>query len=77
MTIDDIKTLIATDELRTLEMKKTTSELKDGMYSLCAMLNSDGGYVIFGIAPFWRKSKEAELQNGGNFGDNSDQKKTD
>lgn len=51
MTIDDIKTLIATDELRTLEMKKTTGELKDGMHSLCAMLNSDGGYVIFGIAP--------------------------
>ena len=51
MTIDEIKTLIASDELRTLEMKKTTGELKDGMHSLCAMLNSDGGYVIFGIAP--------------------------
>lgn len=50
MTINDIKTLIASDELRTLELKKTTGELKDGMHSLCAMLNSDGGYVIFGIA---------------------------
>ena len=77
MTIDKIKALIAIDELHTLEMKKATGELKDGMHSLCAMLNSDGGYVIFGIAPFWRKSKEAESQNGGNFGDNSDQKKTD
>ena len=51
MTIDDIKELIKTDETRTVELKKTTGELKDGMHSLCAMLNSDGGYVIFGIAP--------------------------
>lgn len=51
MTIDDIKDLIKIDETRTVELKKTTGELKDGMHSLCAMLNSDGGYVIFGIAP--------------------------
>ena len=51
MTIDDIKELIKIDETRCLELKKTTGELKDGMHSLCAMLNSDGGYVIFGIAP--------------------------
>ena len=30
MTINDIKTLIAADESRTLELKKTTGELKDG-----------------------------------------------
>ena len=52
MTIDKIKALIAIDELHTLEMKKATGELKDGMHSLCAMLNSDGGYVIFGTATF-------------------------
>ncbi len=51
MTIDEIKELIKIDETRTVELKKTTGELKDGMRSLCAMLNSDGGYVIFGIAP--------------------------
>ena len=51
MTLDEIKELIKTDETRCVEMKKTTGELKDGMHSLCAMLNSDGGYVIFGIAP--------------------------
>ena len=51
MTIDDIKELIKIDETRFVELKKTTGELKDGMHSLCAMLNSDGGYVIFGIAP--------------------------
>lgn len=51
MTIDDIKTLIASDESRTLELKKTTGELKDGMHSACAFLNSDGGWLIFGITP--------------------------
>ena len=51
MTIEDIKKLIAGDETRTLELKKTTGELKDAMHSVCAMLNSDGGRVIIGIAP--------------------------
>ena len=50
-TIDDIKALIAADESRTLELKKTTGELKDGMHSACAFLNTDGGWLIFGIAP--------------------------
>ena len=31
MTPNDIKTLISSDESRTLELKKTTCELKDGM----------------------------------------------
>ena len=51
MTIDDIKALIAADESKTLELKKTTGELKDGMHSACAFLNTDGGWLIFGIAP--------------------------
>lgn len=33
MTIDAIKALIASDESRTLELKKTTGELKDGMHA--------------------------------------------
>ena len=51
MTIDDIKVLIASDESRTLELKKTTGELKDGMHAACAFLNTEGGWLIFGIAP--------------------------
>ena len=47
MTIDDIKALIAADESRILELKKTTGELKDGMHSACAFLNTDGGWLIF------------------------------
>ncbi len=35
MTIDDIQRLIQNDETRTLELKKTTGELKDGMRSAC------------------------------------------
>lgn len=34
-----------------MELKKTTGELKDGMKSACAFLNTDGGWLIFGIAP--------------------------
>lgn len=51
MTIDDIRALIASDESRTLELKKTTGELKDGMHTACAFLNTEGGWLIFGVAP--------------------------
>lgn len=51
MTIDDITDLIVADESRTLELKKTTGELKDGMHSACAFLNTDGGWLIFGVVP--------------------------
>ena len=51
MTIDDIKKLITDDEHRTLELKKSTGELKEGMKSACAFLNTEGGYLIFGITP--------------------------
>ncbi len=51
MTIDDIKRLIAPDEHRELELKKTTGELKDGMHSACAFLNTEGGWLLFGITP--------------------------
>ena len=51
MTIDDIKALIASGESRTLELKKTTGELKDGMHSACAFLNTEGGWLIFGVTP--------------------------
>lgn len=51
MTIDEIKALIASDESRTLELKKTTGELKDGMHAACAFLNTEGGWLIFGVAP--------------------------
>ena len=51
MTINDIQKLIAKDETRTLEVKKSTSELHKGMETACAFLNSDGGWLLFGITP--------------------------
>ena len=51
MTIDDIKQLIANDESRVLELKKSTGELAKGMQTLCAFLNADGGWLFFGITP--------------------------
>ncbi len=50
-TIDDINKLIASDESRTLELKKTTGELIKGMQTVCAFLNTDGGWLLFGITP--------------------------
>ncbi len=51
MTIKDIETLIHNDETREIELKKTTGELKDGIKSACAFLNTDGGWLIFGVTP--------------------------
>ena len=51
MTIDDIKALIVSDESRTLVLKKSTGELKDGRHAACAFLNTEGGWLIFGITP--------------------------
>ena len=51
MTIQDVERLIRNDETRTLELKKSTGELKDGMHSACAFLNTAGGWLVFGIVP--------------------------
>lgn len=51
MNIEHIKQLIAKDEHHQLELKKSTGELKDGMRTACAFLNSDGGWLVIGIAP--------------------------
>ena len=50
MTIDDIKALIAADESRTLELKKTTGELKDGMHSARRSSNGFIGRIFRGFA---------------------------
>ena len=51
MTLDEIKQLIQKDEHRCLELKKSTGELRDGMQSACAFLNTEGGWLIFGVTP--------------------------
>ena len=42
MTIEDVKAIIQGDETRTLEVKKTTGELKDGMTRPNARIFSNG-----------------------------------
>lgn len=51
ITFDDINKLIANNETRTLELKKSTGELHKGMETACAFLNSDGGWLMFGVNP--------------------------
>ena len=51
LTIQDIEAMLRQDESRVLEVKKTTGELYDGMCSGCAFLNTDGGWLLFGVTP--------------------------
>jgi ATP-dependent DNA helicase RecG len=38
-------------ESATLELKKSTAQLDEACHSLCAMVNNNGGRVIFGVTP--------------------------
>lgn len=49
LTIEELKKLIQSDEHRQLELKKTTGELKDGMHTACAFLNTEGGWLFVSI----------------------------
>lgn len=49
--INDVERILQHDESRLLEVKKTTGELTAGMCSGCAFLNTDGGWLFFGIYP--------------------------
>lgn len=51
LTIQDIEAIIHHDESRILEVKKTTGELYAGMQSGCAFLNTEGGWLFFGVHP--------------------------
>ena len=51
LTIQDIERIIHQDESRILEVKQTTAELGAGMQSGCAFLNTEGGWLFFGIHP--------------------------
>ena len=51
LTIEDIQAIIRRDESRILEVKKTTGEIVAGMHSGCAFLNTEGGWLFFGIHP--------------------------
>ncbi len=43
--------LVKEGEGPALEFKRSTGELKEGMQTLCAFLNGDGGRLLFGVRP--------------------------
>jgi ATP-dependent DNA helicase RecG len=43
--------IVKQGESATLEFKRSTGELKEGMQALCGFLNATGGTVLFGIRP--------------------------
>lgn len=49
MNFKELTNIIIRGESKNLELKKSTGQLERGMESLCAMLNGDGGSVIFGV----------------------------
>ena len=51
LTIQDIETILHRDENRVMEAKKSTGEIVAGMQSGCAFLNTEGGWLFFGIHP--------------------------
>ena len=51
MTLDELLALVRGGETELLEFKRSTGERREGMSSLCAMLNHRGGKVVFGVAP--------------------------
>jgi len=46
-----LASLVKQGEGVTLEFKRSTGELKEGMQTLCAFLNGLGGVVLFGVRP--------------------------
>ncbi|MYB57663.1 MAG: AAA family ATPase [Gemmatimonadetes bacterium] len=51
MTLDEISALAQTGESETLEFKSTTGTRREAARTICAMLNQDGGQVLFGVTP--------------------------
>ena len=51
MTPDQVTTLVAAGESETLEFKSTTGTRREAAKTVCAMLNQQGGYVLFGVTP--------------------------
>jgi len=50
-TLAALQSLIAQGESETLELKRSTAELKRAGETLCAFLNCEGGKVLIGVGP--------------------------
>jgi len=49
--LKQLSALLRQGEGPELEFKRSTGELKEGMQTLCAFLNGNGGMVLFGVRP--------------------------
>jgi ATP-dependent DNA helicase RecG len=47
----ELARLVKQGEGPTLEFKRSTGELKEGMQTICAFLNGSGGMLLFGVRP--------------------------
>ncbi len=51
MTRDQLEALVLAGESESQEFKQTTGQRTDGTKTICAMLNQQGGRVLFGVMP--------------------------
>ena len=51
MTPEQIAALAASRESETMELKRSTRTRREATRTVCAMLNQQGGHVLFGVAP--------------------------
>jgi ATP-dependent DNA helicase RecG len=50
-TLPTLKSFISKGESTTLELKRSTGELREAMQTLCAFANNKGGRVLIGVKP--------------------------
>ncbi len=51
MNLGELEKLVNRGEGPTVELKRSTGELREGLQTLCAFLNGSGGTLVFGIRP--------------------------
>ncbi len=51
MTSEQIARMVVAGESATLEFKSTTGTRREAVMTVCAMLNQQGGHVLFGVTP--------------------------
>ncbi len=49
MEVNELREIVSGGESGRTEFKETTSELVSATHSVCAMLNAEGGHVLFGV----------------------------
>lgn len=50
MNLSSLEKLVTRGESEALEFKRSTGELREGLETICAFLNTSGGYVLFGVS---------------------------